>query len=60
MSTPTAAAEAALERGDYGQCLQLLDPARAESHVRPRVCQGHGKVPAETARCPGDKRRAPA
>ena len=26
MNTPTAAAEAALERGDYGQCLQLLEP----------------------------------
>ena len=31
MSTPTAAAEAALERGDYGQCLQLLEPL-AEVH----------------------------
>jgi len=31
MSTPTAAAEAALERGDYGQCLQLLEPL-AEAH----------------------------
>ena len=26
MSLPTALAEAALERGDYGQCLELLEP----------------------------------
>ncbi len=33
MSTPTAAAEAALERGDYGQCLQLLEPLAAEHPI---------------------------
>ena len=31
MSLPTAPAEAALERGDYGQCLELLAPL-AEAH----------------------------
>jgi len=30
MSTPLALAEAALERGDYGQCLQLLEPLVAD------------------------------
>jgi len=33
MSTPTAAAEAALERGDYGQCLQLLEPLAADQPI---------------------------
>ncbi len=32
MSLPTALAEAALERGDYGQCLELLEPL---THDRP-------------------------
>lgn len=31
MSLPTAPAEAALDRGDYGQCLELLEPL-AEAH----------------------------
>ncbi|MGC6482187.1 MAG: DUF3153 domain-containing protein [Synechococcus sp.] len=30
MSLPTAAAEAALERGDYGVCLELLEPLAKE------------------------------
>ena len=33
MSTPTAAVEATLERGDYGQCLQLLEPLAAEHPI---------------------------
>ena len=33
MSMPTAQAEAALERGDYGQCLQLLEPLAAAHPV---------------------------
>lgn len=33
MHTPTAAAEAALERGDYGQCLQLLEPLVADCPI---------------------------
>ena len=33
MSLPTAPAEAALERGDYGQCLALLEPLAASSAI---------------------------
>ena len=33
MSTPVAPAEAALERGDYGLCLQLLEPLVADCPI---------------------------
>ena len=33
MSLPTAPAEAALERGDYGQCLELLEPLAASTAI---------------------------